>query len=452
MPKASITCWLFLLLLGCAEGSSIYHDRRVSAAGDRVITMDAKQRNVLVTRDRLGDWRICAEAAPDVFSALSASASLDANIATKSGRAAAALAEAAGTIERTQTVNMLREAMYRTCERYLNGMIGRSELVVQAARDQRMMIKVLAIEQLTRVARSPSTVLLPPSTAATNVDGDTAAALIKGVADERKSAESALDTATAAYDAARAKGKCDTVSAAPADDSGDPKLSDWTSCKAASATQAARQGDYDAATARFDKALAAGGQVASQSNASTGTGTSLAGGNTTSDAAVSSVATAVANIVLAPDIDEALMFCIAYLDVGDRPSGQPSAKDPQTIASCRDIVTTRAARDEQLRGTFLDAAGLPVSILNGRSIRTISPVAILNRYVTNPKGKSETAVTERQRRIKLAQAAAVTLGLPSTPPDIAGYATDGDPVAVEKILEELRRTEANAGAKADLQD
>lgn len=450
MPKALRTCWLFLLLLGCAEGNSIYHDRRISAAGDRVVTMDAKQRNVLVTRDRAGDWRICAEAAPDVFSALSASAALDANLATKSGRAAAALAEAAATIERTQTVNMLREAMYRTCERYLNGMIGRSELVVQAARDQRMMIKVLAIEQLTRVARSPSTVLLPPSTSATNVDGDTAAALIKGVADERKSAKSALDAATTAYEAARAKGKCDTVSAAPADDSGDPKLSDWTSCKAASATQAARQSDYDAATVRFDKALAVGGQVASQSTAGTGTGTSLAGGNSPSDAATSSVATAVANIVLAPDIDEALMFCIAYLDVGDRPNGQPSAKDPQTIASCRDIVSTRAARDEQLRGTYLDAAGLPITIMNGRSIRDIPSVAVLNRYVTNPKGKSQTAVAERHRRIGLAQAAAATLGLPSTPQDITSYATDGDPVAIERIVEELRRTETNASAKVDL--
>ncbi len=54
-----------------------------------------------------GKWRVCAEAAPDVFSALSTSAGADLGFGQSGGqteakaKAAIAIAEAAGTIERT---------------------------------------------------------------------------------------------------------------------------------------------------------------------------------------------------------------------------------------------------------------------------------------------------------------------------------------------------------------
>ena len=186
-----------LALAGCANWNAVYRTKTVASSGPRVITIDAKQREVLMVPDRehvggwvhgktkegtdgliyapetwqaTGNWRVCAEAAPDVFSALAASASgtLKADIAGKSGEvnAALAIAETAATIERTQTINLLRESFYRTCERYMSGAIKPSTFVVQAGRDARAMVAVLAIEQLTTAARRPSTIIVGGGTSA----------------------------------------------------------------------------------------------------------------------------------------------------------------------------------------------------------------------------------------------------------------------------------------------
>lgn len=313
------------------------------------------------------------------------------------------------------------------------------------------MIKVLAIEQLTCTARSPSTILMAPSTSAATVDGNTTATLIKGLSSERANAKNALDTASAAYDEALAKRKCDKVESAPADDSGDPKLSDWTVCKAAAATRAARQKDVDDTTARFDKALAIGGQIALQSSATTGAGSSQPGGGTApKEAAVASVANAVTAMVVAPDIDEVLMFCIAYLDSGLRPNGSPVPTDPVTSERCRDILSNRARRDEQLRGRFFDTAGGVVEVMDGGAGLGEHAIAMLNGYLTTPQGASPATKAERQWRMKLAQAAATKLGIANTPRAIAGLATDGDPVIAQRLITELRTTETDAAGKADL--
>lgn len=454
---------LFLLIVlfavsGCAEGSSVYHNRPLPAAGGRIITIDAKQRNLLVTRDDTNNWRICAEAAPDVFSALSASASLEADVKSQSGRAAAAIAESASTIERTQTVNLLRESMYRTCERYLSGSIGRGQLVVQAARDQRAMVKILAIEQLTRAARPPATIIAAPSTSAMTINGDAGARLIEDAAKERAAAKVALDGATTGYATALKSGKCEAVSTAPAEDSADPKLADWTTCKAAAATKAARQSDYDSATTRFDKILGSVGQLGSQTGATTGGGTAQAGGGNTgpSDVVLASIASSVATIVAAPDIDEVLMFCIAYLDTGAQPldkAGTPVAAllpDPDTANRCRTVLVQRAAKDEQIRNDLVDFNGTKTTFVDG-SKPIKDALATLQNYISKPRGADATAKAERKRRIGLAQSAAAKLGLAAKPSDIAILTTEGKSEIVALLIRDLRNAETHDNGLADLQ-
>ncbi|MCY7340055.1 MAG: hypothetical protein LH465_08940 [Sphingomonas bacterium] len=159
---------------GCANQNSIFRQNIAVGGAPVVFTTDAKQRHLIVVPGRHAgdDWKVCAEAAPDVFSALSTSAATDFGIGKSGARtdaqakAALAIAEAAGTIERTQTINLLRESMYRTCERYMSGAIAKQAFVVQAGRDWRAMIAILAIEQLTRVARPPSTLIASGSTSA----------------------------------------------------------------------------------------------------------------------------------------------------------------------------------------------------------------------------------------------------------------------------------------------
>ena len=151
-----------LATTGCARFNSIHRESEFSKYNGGAVFIDAKQHSVIsnpvpVNGKNAIEWqlRICSEAAPDVFSAFATSVAAKAAVKAleKAGEGTFSLtsAESAATISRTQTINMLREAMFRTCERYLNGAIDEDELVVQAARDQRVMVSILAIEQLTGV-------------------------------------------------------------------------------------------------------------------------------------------------------------------------------------------------------------------------------------------------------------------------------------------------------------
>ena len=199
------------VVAGCTSPGPFLRTNAIPTDTPRVITTDAKLRNVFMVPPGTGDsnhWRVCAEASPDVFSALSASTaaslggSQSASATEANARLAVAVAEAAGTIERTQTVNLLRESMYRTCERYLSGAISREAFVVQAGRDWRGMIAVLAIEQLTRTARAPATIIVPPSTSAVITEPTEFAAELRRAATATASARIVQSRANAAFDAA----------------------------------------------------------------------------------------------------------------------------------------------------------------------------------------------------------------------------------------------------------
>ncbi len=217
----SIFSFVFLALLtACANFNSIHRDNTVSKTRGEIVFTDAKQRGIIsnpvketvVTKTTVVDGktvseekelqrrlRMCSEAAPDVFSAyaFSAAAKVAAKVAEKSGQGEFSLssAENASTIARTQTINMLRELMFRTCERYLNGAIDADELVVQAARDQRVMVSILAIEQLTGVYWQPIAALLSASQASTGGPTDET---VKLVADAKAKKDKAASDAAAA--------------------------------------------------------------------------------------------------------------------------------------------------------------------------------------------------------------------------------------------------------------
>lgn len=144
-----------LIMLGLQGCSANFHTvfRRADIGSDQsIVTLDAKQRAIITHGDKT-----CAEASPDVFAviaqALSTGGSFSRSADPTSMQAALNVAfgtaEEGSTIPRTQTINMLRELMYRTCERTLNSDIGTLEMPIQAVRDQRLMVSILAIEQLT---------------------------------------------------------------------------------------------------------------------------------------------------------------------------------------------------------------------------------------------------------------------------------------------------------------
>ncbi|PHR92131.1 MAG: hypothetical protein COA69_08980 [Robiginitomaculum sp.] len=175
---AGISCAMFLSACSTANFNSIHRTSTISESG-QIEFLDGKQRAILINRYKgaagntnptLSDiennpmqYRICSEPAPDVFSAYATALAVK---AAKNGTDIGASlglsnSETAATIERTQTINLMRESMFRTCERHMNGAYSRQEMQIQAARDQRMMVAVLAIEQLTGVSRGRSTILSP---------------------------------------------------------------------------------------------------------------------------------------------------------------------------------------------------------------------------------------------------------------------------------------------------
>ena len=187
MNMIKLTCVVCALILitGCRAWP--IHNTDSLESGGKVIFVGAKQRgvitNVVKSEDGMNSvLRICSEPPPDVFSAIAAS--LAANASPAKGGAvsvglSASLSENAATIERTQTINILRESMYRTCERYMSGAISKNEFIVQAARDQRAMVAVLAIEQLTGVQKAASTALTTASSAVSGLSGDAITTLHK---------------------------------------------------------------------------------------------------------------------------------------------------------------------------------------------------------------------------------------------------------------------------------
>jgi len=418
------TLAIALLVGGCAEGITVYHNRAVDPAKPRVITVDAKQRSLIMTPEAAKDkpqWRVCAEAAPDVFSALSASASLEADIASKSGKAAAAIAESAATIERTQTINLLRESMYRTCERYLSGALSKEIFIVQAARDQRAMVAVLAIEQLTGAFRRPSTILVAPSTSATTANGAKAAELIEQFSKQKQDAIAAKKTENGKYNDALVKGKCDKITTAPADETSSPKLSEWTSCVAAKARSDAADAEAKAATERLDKVIDATMVLASTTTASTGTEQSQNGAATTSPsdgASLQKVAEIVGQIAQAPGLDEALMFCIAYLQ------SDTANKETVVTAKCLEILSDRARIDE-----FIRADNFKFKIDGQTFIKSSATTqrdgGVGDRIVDYLDAKDKP--DDKARRQNLALQAARQLNLAQSFGEVALLAIDGEP-------------------------
>lgn len=142
------------VLSGCAEMTHLTRQRQM--ADSSVAFIDAKQRAIFANANFF-----CAEPSPDALSALAASNSID--LSTPEGTSVGqsfSIAEAAGAIGlRTQSIQLMRDHMYRLCEGYMSGSISPTNFQLMHRRMQATVVGILAIEQLTGVVRQPSVVL-----------------------------------------------------------------------------------------------------------------------------------------------------------------------------------------------------------------------------------------------------------------------------------------------------
>ncbi len=148
------------LLTGCAQPGPY---TAALAVGPNVgVSIDAKQRVIFShnvpapTRDHPEQSFIatCAEPSPDALTAIGVSNGLSLNLgagpASKAIDLSSAASESAAFIGlRTQSIQILRDQMYRLCEGYAGGAMDSAEFKAMQRRFQSTVMGLLAIEQLT---------------------------------------------------------------------------------------------------------------------------------------------------------------------------------------------------------------------------------------------------------------------------------------------------------------
>lgn len=425
-------------LCGCAELNSIH--RTTGSPGDgqgRVVTVDAKQRHLLMMPEIQSStagtkWRVCAEAAPDVFSALASSFAAQGN--KSGGQLSIANSETASTIERTQTINMLRESFYRTCERYASGAITRTQFVVQAARDQRSMVAVLAIEQLTGALRPKATIISGPGTSASTLSNSEAARLVRDLHLNLVAAQKKRDEADLAV-AAAADGVC----------SSDDEKSDAAKCTALKSAVATAKTDVESA----EVALAKGQELAktlsdatlaATTNGATFQGGEVAAANIKSEH-LAKVAEAIVAIQSQSNIDEPLMFCIGYLSDPDASRLGTAMRTPGTdyriVASCLEMLATRQSIDNNLKSEILK--GFVYEAKAGPQENRFA------NYLRPELGDAEIA-----RRMSIARQAARRMGIEDSPANMLKILVEGPEDLRRQLADEIATLEPNPVGVADL--
>jgi hypothetical protein len=143
----------FVPMAMCGCSGVIYQPFSLDTQPATSLSVDARQRFLLVTDKggKLGNRRVtCAEPSPDVFAAIAASATASATVGQQSGQLAASLVERAAAVgPRTQTIQLLRDGLYRACEAYMNGIVDDEEYKRVLLGYDEVMITMLAIDGLT---------------------------------------------------------------------------------------------------------------------------------------------------------------------------------------------------------------------------------------------------------------------------------------------------------------
>ena len=154
------TSWTLAVLALMATGCSSTIHEVASVDGIETLSIDAKQRLVLV--NEYGGKRIaCAEPSPDAIVARAAALSGKVSVQNQgSAGLGAASNEVAGSIGlRTQTIQVLRDGYYRLCEAYMNQAIDAKEYSAVLNHIDGVIAVVMAIDVLGGPLAAPAVVL-----------------------------------------------------------------------------------------------------------------------------------------------------------------------------------------------------------------------------------------------------------------------------------------------------
>lgn len=157
---------LLLILNGCS--GTIFKKFNIDDDSPDSISIDARQRVILVTNKggkyykEKGGYRkvVCAEPSPDVMVAVAAASNVSASkgdVGVKSNNSF--VENAANITQRSQTILLLRDALYRACESYMNGILDWREYKSIVYGYDDFVITMLAIDGLTQGSAAPTVVI-----------------------------------------------------------------------------------------------------------------------------------------------------------------------------------------------------------------------------------------------------------------------------------------------------
>jgi hypothetical protein len=136
-------------LAACANLNTIDRTTELSASDGRgkAVHLDIQQRLLIV--NELG--HVCSEPSPDALAAYAAALSIGASSSAKGAVSGAAgqQSSAASVGLRTQSITLMRDALFRMCEAFANGAVGPGQIASLLGRSQDLTAAVLAVEQLT---------------------------------------------------------------------------------------------------------------------------------------------------------------------------------------------------------------------------------------------------------------------------------------------------------------
>ncbi|MEW8437353.1 MAG: hypothetical protein AB2689_04270 [Candidatus Thiodiazotropha taylori] len=198
---------------GCANLQTV--SRNTDLPGNDVestgkaIHLDAKQRLAFAKAFGI----VCAEPSPDALAASGSGFGVGAS-AKDAGTAnlSSALSEAAGSIGlRTQSIQMMRDALYRVCEMYYGKALNSVQVWELHQRFQDIMVGILAIEQLTGAVKAQQVLLNTGGTAsAASTLSDLESLLANARENETKRAAELEEAELAVTDAQNALNKAIT--------------------------------------------------------------------------------------------------------------------------------------------------------------------------------------------------------------------------------------------------
>ncbi|MCK9605953.1 MAG: DUF4164 domain-containing protein [Methylomonas sp.] len=149
LRNAVLLFGVLFLLAGCANINTLSRTTPLDFSNNegKAVHLDIQQRLFIV--NQMGKY--CAEPSPDALAAFAAALGIGASVPPYgTGSLAASGSSSVASIGlRTQSITLMRDALYRMCEAYGNKMLSGPQVMALLSRSQDLTAVILATEQLT---------------------------------------------------------------------------------------------------------------------------------------------------------------------------------------------------------------------------------------------------------------------------------------------------------------